>query len=77
VRYAGSDAALVVACPDANGPDALTVVTQIVARFEAAYRQRFAFLMQGKGMVVEAVSVEAVIAGDAPSEPTLEMHAPA
>jgi 5-oxoprolinase (ATP-hydrolysing) len=30
--------------------------------FEAAYRQRFAFLMQGKGLVVEAVSVEAVVA---------------
>ena len=25
-----------------------------------AYRQRFSFLMQGKGLVVEAVSVEAV-----------------
>ena len=76
VRYAGSDAALVVACPDANGSDAQAVVTQIVASFEAAYRQRFAFLMQGKGMVVEAVSVEAVIAGDAPSEPTHVLHAP-
>jgi len=76
VRYAGSDAALVVACPDADGADAQTVVTQIVASFEAAYRQRFAFLMQGKGMVVEAVSVEAVIAGDAPSEPTHVLHAP-
>ena len=76
VRYAGSDAALVVACPDANNADAQAVVTQIVAGFEAAYRQRFAFLMQGKGMVVEAVSVEAVIAGDAPSEPTHVLHAP-
>ncbi len=76
VRYAGSDAALVVACPDAIDSDAQAVVTQIVAGFEAAYRQRFAFLMRGKGMVVEAVSVEAVIAGDAPSEPTHELHAP-
>jgi len=76
VRYAGSDAALVVACPDANNADSQAVVTQIVAGFEAAYRQRFAFLMQGKGMVVEAVSVEAVIAGDAPSEPTHVLHAP-
>ncbi len=75
VRYAGSDAALVVSCPDTHGADAQAVVTQIVAGFEAAYRQRFAFLMQGKGMVVEAVSVEAVIAGDAPSEPTHELHA--
>ncbi|MDH4448186.1 MAG: hydantoinase B/oxoprolinase family protein, partial [Acidovorax sp.] len=34
-----------------------------------------AFLMQGKGLVVEAVSVEAVIAGDAPAEPRLAVHA--
>ncbi len=74
VRYAGSDAALVVACPDAGGADAQAVVAKIVDRFEAAYRQRFAFLMQGKGMVVEAVSVEAVIAGDAPSEPIHVLH---
>jgi 5-oxoprolinase (ATP-hydrolysing) len=40
-----------------------------IAAFEAAYRQRFSFLMQGKGLVVEAVSVEAVVAGDAPAEP--------
>ncbi|TMH36198.1 MAG: 5-oxoprolinase, partial [Betaproteobacteria bacterium] len=37
--------------------------------FEAAYRQRFAFLMKERGLVIEAVSVEAVGAGDAPAEP--------
>src|SRR5206468_1732594 len=47
----------------------------ITAGFESAYRQRFAFLMHGKGMMVEAVSVEAIVAGDAPAEPRLEMHA--
>ncbi len=67
VRYAGSDSALIVDFGDLNA---------IQAGFEAAYRQRFAFLMQGKGLVVEAVSVEAVIAGDAPEEPHLPMHAP-
>jgi 5-oxoprolinase (ATP-hydrolysing) len=51
-------------------------VAQIEAGFEAAYRQRFAFLMQGKGLVVEAVSVEAVVAGDAPAEPHHAMHEP-
>ncbi len=51
-------------------------VAQIVTRFEAAYRQRFSFLMQGKGLVVEAVSVEAVVAGDAPSEPRHAVHEP-
>ena len=59
LRYEGSDAALIVpfgSCQD------------IQAGFEQAYRQRFAFLMSGKALVVEAVSVEAVITGDAPSE---------
>jgi 5-oxoprolinase (ATP-hydrolysing) len=32
--------------------------------FEAAYRQRFAFLMPGRALVIEAVSVEAVAAGE-------------
>ncbi len=67
VRYEGSDSALLVPFGD---------LAQITAGFEAAYRQRFAFLMQGKGLVVEAVSVEAVVAGDAPAEPRHALHAP-
>ena len=67
VRYEGSDSALVVPFGD---------LRTIIAGFEAAYRQRFAFLMQGKSMVVEAVSVEAVVAGDAPAEPRHPMHQP-
>jgi len=51
-------------------------MAEIEAGFEAAYRQRFAFLMQGKRLVVEAVSVEAVVAGDAPHEPRVETHEP-
>nr|WP_315239385.1 hydantoinase B/oxoprolinase family protein [uncultured Albidiferax sp.] len=66
VRYAGSDTALVVAFGS---------VADIQAGFEAAYRQRFAFLMQGKSLVVEAVSVEAVVAGVAPVEPAQALHA--
>ncbi len=65
VRYEGSDTALVVPFGSLD---------QIEAGFEAAYRQRFSFLMQGKGLVVEAVSVEAVIAGDVPAEPRHAMH---
>jgi 5-oxoprolinase (ATP-hydrolysing) len=67
VRYQGSDAALIVPFGSA---------AQIVAAFEAAYRQRFAFLMQGKALVIEAVSVEAVVAGDAPLEQAHALHAP-
>lgn len=67
VRYQGSDSALVVPFGDRR---------EIVAGFEAAYRQRFSFLMPGKPMIVEAVSVEAIVAGDAPAEPTLTEHPP-
>jgi 5-oxoprolinase (ATP-hydrolysing) len=67
VRYQGSDAALVV--PFGS-------LSSITAAFEAAYRQRFAFLMQGKALMVEAVSVEAVVAGDAPAEARHETHEP-
>ena len=59
VRYEGTDSALVVPFGDLQA---------ITRGFEAAYRQRFAFLMQGKALMVEAVSVEAVVAGDAPVE---------
>ncbi|MEO7390809.1 MAG: hydantoinase B/oxoprolinase family protein [Ramlibacter sp.] len=66
VRYEGSDSALVVPFGDLD---------TIESGFESAYRQRFAFLMEGKAMMVEAVSVEAVVAGDAPAEPRQEVHA--
>jgi 5-oxoprolinase (ATP-hydrolysing) len=65
LRYEGTDSALVVPWGDQ---------AQLVAGFEAAYRQRFAFLMQGKALVVEAVSVEAVLPGDAPEEAVLAVH---
>jgi 5-oxoprolinase (ATP-hydrolysing) len=66
VRYEGTDTALVVrylktstagAVPDAD-------ITAIAREFEAGYRQRFAFLMPGRPLVIEAVSVEAVGAGE-------------
>jgi 5-oxoprolinase (ATP-hydrolysing) len=65
VKYEGTDTALIVPLSDIKG---------IEAAFERAYQQRFAFLMQGKAKVVEAVSVEAVISGDAPTEPHHAMH---
>ena len=77
VRYEGSDAALIVKLPQGVGgmaPD--HTVALIKAGFEAAYQQRFSFLMQGKALMVEAVSVEAVIAGDAPAEPRHTVHLP-
>jgi 5-oxoprolinase (ATP-hydrolysing) len=60
VRYEGTDSALVV--PFGEAP-------VIAAAFEAAYRQRFAFLMRARRLVVEAVSVEAIGRGEPASEP--------
>jgi 5-oxoprolinase (ATP-hydrolysing) len=67
VKYEGTDTALVVPFAD---------LASIEAAFEKAYKQRFAFLMQGKAFVVEAVSVEAVIGGDAPAEKRHALHEP-
>ncbi|NBT11210.1 MAG: 5-oxoprolinase, partial [Betaproteobacteria bacterium] len=75
VRYEGSDSALVVGLPD-NCPTAAQRVAALTQAFETAYRQRFAFLMSGKRLVVEAVSVEAVVAADAPEEPRLALNPP-
>ncbi|MBK9440432.1 MAG: hydantoinase B/oxoprolinase family protein [Comamonadaceae bacterium] len=79
VRYEGSDSALQVPWPDTpteGDAAAQDVCAFIQAGFEAAYRQRFAFLMPGRSLVVEAVSVEAIAPGDAPAEPRLPLHAP-
>jgi 5-oxoprolinase (ATP-hydrolysing) len=65
VKYEGTDTSLIVP---------LGELLQIELAFERAYKQRFAFLMQGKAMVVEAVSVEAIIGGDAPAEPHQTVH---
>ncbi len=73
VRYQGTDTALVLACSD---------MLQIRRDFEASYRQRFAFLMPDRLLVIEAVSVEAVGAGErfdtaaAGTEPVAHVPAP-
>ena len=51
VRYDGSDTSLIIEYGD---------FAAVVERFEDAHRQRYGFLMEDKGLVVEAVSVEAV-----------------
>ncbi|PWF43969.1 hydantoinase B/oxoprolinase family protein [Massilia glaciei] len=59
LRYEGTDSALIVMFGE---------VAAMTAQFEGAYKKRFSFLMQGKALVVEAVSVEAVGKSDAPAE---------
>ncbi len=58
LRYDGTDTAL---------PVPLGGVAEMVAGFEQAYRQHFSFLMRGKTILVEAVSVELAAAPAAPA----------
>ncbi len=62
-RYAGSDTQL-----DVNFADKDTLRTA----FEEAHRKRFGFVMEGKPMVVEAVSVEIIGINERISDPILE-----
>ncbi|MDM5178963.1 hydantoinase B/oxoprolinase family protein [Massilia sp. DJPM01] len=59
LRYEGTDSAIIVPF---DNPE------RMKNQFEAAYKKRFSFLMPSKAMVVEAVSVEAIGASDAPAE---------
>ncbi|WP_420993916.1 hydantoinase B/oxoprolinase family protein [Cupriavidus sp. 30B13] len=59
LRYEGTDSALVVP---------FGTLAAMQAAFDAAYRQRYAFLMQGKPLIVEAVSVEAIGSSEPPAE---------
>ncbi|HYD57688.1 MAG TPA: hydantoinase B/oxoprolinase family protein [Burkholderiales bacterium] len=61
LKYEGTDTALLVN----EG-----TVQAMTRDFEAAYRKQFSFLMEGKPLVVEAVSVEAIAGGESFSEKT-------
>src|SRR5882762_778942 len=67
LKYDGTDTALAVK---------LAPRAQMLAEFEAAYRQQFSFLMPGRALVAEAVSVEAIAPGDAPKEQPSERRKP-
>ena len=61
VRYQGTDTALPCRLPDATDAaeaSAADAVIAIRAEFEAQYRRRFAFLMHGHALILEAVSVD-------------------
>jgi 5-oxoprolinase (ATP-hydrolysing) len=60
LRYDGTDSALVVN---------FGAIAGMIRQFEAAYRMRYSFLMPGRALIAEAVSVEAIGASDAPAEP--------
>jgi 5-oxoprolinase (ATP-hydrolysing) len=64
LKYEGTDTALIV--PFGS-------IDDMTSAFEAAYRKQFSFLMRGKGLIVEAVSVEALAAGES-FRPFSEKH---
>jgi 5-oxoprolinase (ATP-hydrolysing) len=67
LRYQGTDTAL--PC------DLAASVDEIRAEFEAAYRQRFAFLMPSRSLVIEAVSAECIAVGEGDQQPAQRAEA--
>jgi 5-oxoprolinase (ATP-hydrolysing) len=59
LRYEGTDTTL---------PVRYAGVGEMIAQFEAEYRKRYSFLMQGRALVAESASVEAIGAPDAVDE---------
>ncbi len=59
LRYEGTDSSLIVAFGD---------IDSMVRDFQIAYKRSFSFLMPGKRLMVEAVSVEVLAHSGAPSE---------
>ncbi|KAI1691926.1 hydantoinase b/oxoprolinase domain-containing protein [Ditylenchus destructor] len=78
LRYQGTDTALT--CPLPLHEPSTSAIAAMREAFEAAYRQRFAFLMPDRPLIVEAVSVECLAAGAALAEPAdagiASTHAP-
>ncbi len=66
LRYAGTDSALTVEAGD---------VPSMRAGFEAQYRKRYSFLMPGRELIVEAISVEAIGQAD-PVDERVDVPAP-
>lgn len=67
IRYAGTDTALLVP---------LASAAQMQAAFEAAYQQRFSFLMPDKDLILEAVSVELIAAAGTSAEQDVVLAQP-
>ena len=66
LRYEGTDSAILVVFDDAP---------RMAQQFEADYKKRFSFLMPARALMVEAVSVEAIGASEAPLQ-TIVASAP-
>ncbi len=62
IRFEGTDTALPVTWPEVGGEAAIAAIR---SAFEAGYRQRFAFLLEGRPLVIDSVVVEIHGAGGA------------
>jgi 5-oxoprolinase (ATP-hydrolysing) len=67
LKYEGTDTAL----PVSLGP-----VSEMTGQFEAAYRKQFSFLMPGRRLIAESLSVEAIAHGEAIKEKVLSRAKP-
>ncbi len=67
LRYQGTDTALAVPLAPPVSPGQLEQLEQLRTAFEDGYRQRFAFLMPDRALMIEAVAVQAISPGEAPA----------
>ena len=65
IRYEGTDSAILV---DHEAPD------DMLRAFEKTHKQRFGFVAPGRGLVVEALSVEAVGTTEQVADPEIEQN---
>lgn len=69
LRYEGTDSPLIVAYEHHSPANAVAVIK---TQFEQAHRQRYGFISEAKGLIIEAVSVEVVGETPIPEEPLME-----
>ena len=71
LRYAGTEATLIVRLAEADATPDADVIAALTAAFTDAHRARFGFVSPGRALVVETVAVEAVAPGVPVREDTL------
>lgn len=74
LRYEGTDTAL--ACTLHAGMTPAQALAALRDEFETAYRQRFAFLMPDRALMIESASVEAISEGERPASAVAEGSVP-
>jgi 5-oxoprolinase (ATP-hydrolysing) len=68
LRYAGTEATLILPLPAPDSPDRIATLTE---GFTTAHRARFGFATPGRALIVETVAVEALSPGETVREATL------